>query len=150
VTGSLITVAAGDFTIGTTYRIIIHVTKSASGTANIVLIVRLGTSGSTSDTNISGFITLPGGTAVADTGIIDLFMVFKTVGGAGSVSYVVNLTHNLTTTGLWNTATQTLIGSFTAGTGGSTTTATKIGLSYNGGTSASHTLNVLKAELYRP
>lgn len=101
-TGSKITVPQGKLRIGTVLRWRISLSKTAAGTAANTFIVRLGTLGTISDAAILTF-TLPVGTAVIDTGEIDITM---TIRGPLSASCVAQglfmMVHNLSATGLAN------------------------------------------------
>jgi hypothetical protein len=84
------------------------------------------------------------GTAVVDEAFIEVYAVFRTIGATASVQCGATLNKNaLTTTGFISSPTGVAKSVGTA----NTTTATKVGLSYNGGASASHTINLVQAEL---
>ena len=131
--------------VGTTYKLIFDVTKSAAGTATPILTIRTGTAGSTADTSRCAF-TFGAGTAAADTGLFEAIVVFRSVGGTTSavIQGITRLTSNLTTTGLSNAKKAIPV---TSGGFDSTTASLGIGASYNGGTSASHTVQLVHAEL---
>ena len=131
--------------VGTTYRLIFDVTKTAAGTATPIITIRTGTLGTTSDTSRCAF-TFGAGTAIADTGIFEVICTFRTVGAstAAVIQGISRLTSNLTTTGLSNAKKAVVVTS----TGFDSTTANLgIGASYNGGTSASHAVQLVRAEL---
>lgn len=131
--------------VGTTYKLWFDVTKTAAGTATPIITVRMGTAGTTADTSRVAF-TFGAGTAVADTGIFEVIVTFRSVGsGTSAVAQgIAQLTSNLTTTGLSNAVKARA----TTSSGFDSTTANLgIGVSYNGGTSASHTVNLVRAEL---
>lgn len=130
---------------GTAYKLTFDVTKTAAGTATPIITLRTGTTGSTADTSRCVF-TFGAGTAAVDTGIFEVMAVFRSAGSGTSavIQGICWLTSNLTTTGLSNAvkARATTSAGFD-----STTALLGIGVSYNGGASASHTVNLVKAEL---
>lgn len=150
---SLVTVPAGAIAVNSVYHCLIQITKTAAGTLSGPLTFRCGTLGTTGDTGFA-VMAQQTGTAAADTGLIDVFVLFGAPSASSTVRSLTNLVHNGTSTGLWNTGTlQFIVGSLSSSgaTTFNTTTATKLGLSYNAGAaSVSHTLTVLKAEFIRP
>jgi hypothetical protein len=147
-TGSTITVNAGDFTVGTTYHCSFDMAKTGAGTAGIIISIRVGTAGTTADTAVQT-ITFGAQTAVADTGTFDVYVNFRAVGASATVSSVGRLTHSSGgATGLITTPSATISNS-TSSTF-SSTSATKIGISFNGGTSFSGTNNTVQADLHQP
>jgi hypothetical protein len=117
------------------------VSKTAAGTAAPVLSVRVGTAGTTADTARLTF-TFGAGTAAADRGEIELEALVTAIGASAVLRGKLNLTSNLTTTGLSNAvkALQVTSSAFDI-----TPANTLIGLSWNGGTSASHTIEYVGA-----
>lgn len=99
-TGSKITVPVGKLRVGTVLRWRISLSKTAAGTAANTFIVRLGTNGTIADAAILTF-TLPVGTAVIDTGEIDITV---TIRGPLSASCIAQglfaMVHSLSATGL--------------------------------------------------
>lgn len=144
-TGSNVAIPSGYPVVGTAYRLIFDVVKSAAGTATPILTVRVGTAGSTADTARLTF-TFGAGTAAADTGVLEVLAVFRTVGSGTSavLQGQARLTTNLATTGLSNAGKARQV---TSGGFDSTVANLIIGASYNGGTSASHTVQLVRAEL---
>lgn len=131
--------------VGTTYKLTFDVTKTAAGTATPIINIKLGTAGTTSDTTRCTF-TFGAGTTVIDSGIFEVICTFRTVGGTTNavIQGVSKLTNNLTTTGISNAV--KAVFSTSAGFD-STVTSLGIGASYNAGTSASHTIQLVRAEL---
>lgn len=148
--GSKITIAAGDVVVGSTYHAVINIVKTAAGTNSGPLTLRFGTLGTTSDASIAVLMGAQTGTGVVDTGTIELWVTFTAVGASASVRYTVNLLHNNATAGLWTTASNVTNGTPAQSSTFNSTTGTMIGLSYNGGTSAAHTVYVLRAQLSKP
>lgn len=130
--------------VGTAYALRFDVVKTAAGTVAPVLTVRIGTAGTTSDAAICTF-TWGSGTAAADTGVIDVLCVFRTV-GAGTSAVLqgqAQLVSNLTTTGLSNAVKALQVTS----SGFNSTTGTVVGASWNGGASASHKIELVRASV---
>jgi hypothetical protein len=141
-TGS--SVPLGTPVVGTTYILTFDVTKTAAGTATPIVTVRVGTAGTTSDTSRCAF-TFSAGTAATDTGTFTVTCTFRTVGsGTSAVLQGRAQLDSQPTTGL-----SSLIHSVQTTGGGfdSTVANSIIGASYNGGTSASHTVQLVTAEI---
>jgi hypothetical protein len=144
-TGSSINIPSGAPYVGTTYHLIFDVVKTAVGTATPILTLRIGTLGTTGDTARCTF-TFGAGTAAADTGQFEIWASFRTVGSGTSAVLAgrADLTSNLQTTGLSNAV--KCVTSISSGFD-STTASSIIGVSYNGGASAVHTVQLVRAEL---
>lgn len=128
------------------YRCLIDVAKTNAGTATPILIVRIGTNGSTSDAAALTF-TFNNGTAATDVATFEVFLTFRTVGS--STSAVVQGTARIVksvgaVTGFVNTVSQVL--QVTSAGFDSTVASTIIGISLNGGTSASWTIQNVQSE----
>lgn len=142
-----ITFPAGSLTAGTTYKGKIYITKTAAGTAGMIINIRIGTLGTNSDALIFNG-TMAAGTAVADTGTIEWVWILRTTGASATSEIQLTLMHNATTTGLWNTgAIPITVGSPTACTTFNSATPTKIGITITGGTSFAGTIDVASSEL---
>lgn len=148
-TGSAITVNAGDFTVGTSYRCIFDMAKTG-GTATPIVTIRVGTAGTTADAAVQT-ITWAAGTNVADTGMFEVMVNFRAVGASATVASYGRCSHNLASTGLTSTgaAGNGTISNSTSSTFNSTA-ATKIGISFNGGASFGGTNNVVQTFLNQP
>lgn len=146
-TGSAITIPASRLIAKTMYRCRFSVSKTGAGVATPIISPRIGTAGTTADT-ARGAITFAAQTAVADEGLVEVFVTFRTVGsGTTAVTRVVGtLSHRLSITGLSTDVT----GMKTAASAGfdSTVAGLIIGLSVNGGTSAAWTVELVQAELF--
>jgi hypothetical protein len=148
IAGSNVTVAAGDFKAKGQYHCVFDMTKSA-GTGAIVISVRAGTLGTTGDTAQLTF-TFGAGTSVADTGVFDVFVTWRTVGSGTSavIQGVCRAQKNAaTTTGLWNNTGTDLVIVATTSSGFASNTFTNIGLSFNGGTAFAGTGTLVQATL---
>jgi hypothetical protein len=145
--GSNISIPSGYPRVGTLYHASFDVSKTAAGTATPIIVLRIGTLGTTADTAICTF-TFSAGTAAADLGIIEVWGLFRTV-GAGTSAVVqgrAETRHGLSaTTGLISLVSQTL--QVTSGGFDSTIANTIIGLSVNGGASAAWTVQLVESEL---
>lgn len=149
-TGSLITLPAGALTIGTIYRCWFDMSKTAAGTLAFTITIRIGTLGTTGDTSVFAFAyPAPSGTLVVDNGKFEVLFTVRTIGASATSACTTNgWKLSSTVTGLWGTvATQTLIGTPSAGNAFNATTATKIGLSVNGQTNFAGTVQQVIAEL---
>jgi hypothetical protein len=135
--------ALGAPRIGRAYHWRLIISKTAAGLATPILTVRVGTAGSTADTARLTF-TWGAGTAAADRGEIELDAAFQSVGSGTSAVLrgKANWTTNLTTTGLSNAVKALQV---TSSGFDSTVANSIIGLSYNGGTSAVHTIEYVSA-----
>ena len=119
--------------------------KTAAGVATPIIIVRMGTNGTTADAAILTF-TFLAQTAVADIGRFEIDITFRTVGTGTSavVQGSASLVHSLATTGLGTLAVKVLQ---VTSSGFNSSTVTKIGVSVNGGASAAWTVQLVQAEL---
>lgn len=133
----------GPLRIGRLYHWRFIVSKTAAGIATPILTVRVGTAGTTADAARLTF-TWGAGTAAADRGEIELDVKFTAIGGGTSaiLKGKANWTTNLQTTGLTNGVKALKVDSSGFD---STVAGSVIGLSYNGGTSAVHTVEDLNA-----
>lgn len=132
---------------GMIYEATFDVAKTNVGTATPIITVRIGTAGTTSDTGRLTF-TFGAGTAAADTGEFKVHAMFRTVGSGTSAVLQgrSRLVSNLATTGLSNAVKALQV---TSSGFDSTGTSQIIGLSYNGGASAVHTVQLVEASLYQ-
>ena len=148
VTGSSIAIPAGRLQAKSMYRCIINVVRTnASGTAAPAINIRFGTNGTTADTS-RGTLTWSAQTGVADEGIFEVWSTFRTVGSGTSavLQSLGRLTHRLSVTGLGTGVSEPEIA--TSGGFDSTVASSIIGLSLNGGTSATWTVSLVQAELF--
>jgi hypothetical protein len=143
--GSMVVMPSGGPEVGSTYRCVFSVSKTAVGTAAPVVTLRTGLTATTSDTSRIAF-TFGAGTTAADVGIFEVIVSFRSVGTgtAAVLQGMARLTSNLAATGLSSTI--KAVATTSAGFD-STTAGTLMGLSYNGGTSAVHTVTMVRAEL---
>jgi hypothetical protein len=147
--GSCITIpTAGGWQVGTQYRLIFDLIKTAAGTAAFTITIRLGTAGTTSDAALIT-LTFGAGTAAADTGLFEVLITFRTVGSgtAAVLRGLARCTHALSATGLISTGASGCGIVLGASGGFDSSTQTKIGVSINGGTSFSGTCTMVQAEL---
>lgn len=102
ITNSAIAVPTAKLRIGSWFRYRVWINKTAAGTVALVLLVKLGTLGTTGDTTLFT-LTLGVGTAVADSGWFDLWIVCRgPLSAAGIFQLEGNFDHSLATTGLNN------------------------------------------------
>jgi hypothetical protein len=150
--GSSVTInTAGAWRAGGAYHLIFDMAKSAAGTGTPVLTVRMGTLGTTADF-AALTITFPAGTAAIDTGIFELWVNFRSVGSGTSavIQGVAEVRHNNTNTGLVVTGTGSTEVVLGTSAGFNSSTATVLGVSFNGGTSFSGTNTLCQAQLIMP
>lgn len=144
-TGSNVSIPSGAPYVGTIYRMTFDVVKTAAGTATPIITIRIGTAGTTADTARLTF-TFAAGTAAVDTGRFEVEALFRTVGATTTAVLQgrANLVNNLTTTGISNAVKALQV---TSSGFDSTVASSIIGASYNGGASAAHTVQLVRAEL---
>ncbi len=146
--GSALTIpVAGAWAVGTICKWQFDMVKTGAGTATPILIVRMGTLGTTGDAAIAT-LTWAAGTAAVDTGVFDVAAVFRTVGsGTSAVIQVMGrCTHHLAATGLTTTGASGTGIILATSAGFNSTTQTIIGLSFNGGASFSGTNTYVYAD----
>lgn len=146
--GSSIAQPAGGWVAGGRYSCVFDMVKTAAGTAQFTVTLRIGTGGTTSDASICSF-AFAAGTAAADTGTFEVYAHFRSVGGgaAAVVAGVCYCSHALAATGLISTGASGAGQIQTTSSGfDSTIPNTIIGLSVNGGASFSGTNKVVEAE----
>lgn len=144
--GSSIQVLAGSWKVKTIYKLKFDMAKTAAGVAAFTLILRMGTSGSSTDAAILT-LSFAAGTALADTGLFEFDILFRAVGASAVVQGVVICGHHLAATGLITTGasgTGIILGTSAAF---SSTLATFIGVSINGGSLFAGTCTTVSAEL---
>lgn len=147
--GSNIAIPTGGFVQGARYICRFDMVKTAAGTAQFTVVLRIGVAGATTDAAILTF-AFAAGTAAADTGMFEVDAYFRSV-GASTAAVVVGAcvcNHALAATGLVSTGASGN-GQLAVVSSGfdSTTASTIIGLSVNGGTSFSGTNTLVLAEL---
>lgn len=144
--GSSIAIPSSGLRVGSRYRLLFDVTKTAAGVATPAINIRVGTAGTTADTSRAA-MTFPAQTAVVDSGSFEIDVVARTVGSGTSavLQGFARLRHGLAATGL-----STSGGPIVVNTGGgfdSTVANSIIGASVNGGASAAWTIQLVAAEL---
>lgn len=98
INGSALKIPIDKLKIGSCFRWIFNVTKTAAGAGPSIYDISFGTTGTTADTAIISF-TKPPGTAVVDEGLIIICATIRTIGTTGVAVATFNLTHNLASTG---------------------------------------------------
>jgi hypothetical protein len=143
-TGSDVTIAPARLQARSFYRCKFNIVKSAAGATTPVVQVRMGTTGTLTDT-AQIIANLATQTAVADEGKIEVLVNFRAVGASTIIQAEVTLWHRLTTTGLSATAsfTSTLVTSAAF----NSTTFTKIGVCVNPSTNATWTIDLVQADM---
>lgn len=143
--GSDIAIPNGKLKLGTVYTIKFNVVKTAAGTAAPAIAIRIGSAGTTAD-SIRSTLTFASQTAVIDEGVFEIDVVFRATGTLSTIQSLGRLIHRLVTTGLNNTAVNTVVLN-TSGTFDTTPSNQIIGVSINPGASAAWTVTVVTASL---
>ena len=147
--GSNIAMPTGGFLAGARYRCMFDLVKTAAGTAQLTITLRIGVAGTTADAAILSF-AFAAGTAAVDSGVVTIDAYFRTVGSGTSAVMVGEcfVNHALAATGLISTGASGF-GQLNVVSSGfdSTVAASIIGLSVNGGASFSGTNNMVRASL---
>lgn len=148
ITGSLLAIPPQGFQVGTTYRWTIFASKTSSaGTASRSFFVRIGTTGTTSDTAVAT-ITSGAGTAATDAGVFIITMTIVTLGATAAAVCQFWMTHNGNTAG-WST-TPSQASTATMATFNSTTAQQFISVSITTGASETATINACMCEVVKP
>lgn len=146
--GSAIALGAGGPVVGTRYKLVFDMVKTAAGVAAFTLNVRLGTLGTTADASLLS-LAFAAGTAAVDSGRFELDVVFRTVGSgtAAVVAALLSCDHALAATGLISTGASGHGQVVGVSSGFNSTTANLImGVSINGGASFAGTCTFVAAE----
>lgn len=145
-TNSSITTPTSGLRVGTVYRWRVIATKTAAGTAASSFLIKLGTNGTTADTTLAT-LTVPAGTAVADTAWFDILVTIRGPLGASAIAQCsLTMQHNLSATG-WSTI-PTVVVTATSPTFNSATSGLIMGLAFTAGTAVAATMVQVTAEAY--
>ncbi len=146
VTGSSVAIPSTGLQVGTRYHMVFEASKTAAGVATPILNVRFGTNGTTADT-ARCTLTFSAQTAATDTGTFEVWVTFRTIGSGTSavMQCVGQRRHGASITGFGTLVSQTI--KATSAGFDSTVANSIIGVSANGGTSASWTISLVQAEL---
>jgi hypothetical protein len=128
----------------TMFRWTISASKTAAGVATPIYSIRIGANRTTGDTARLQ-ITGPAQTAAADTAVIDIIAVVRSVSASGVIQGTIYLSHNNAATGFANNDASVVEGT-SAAFDNSALGGSYIGLSINGGASASWTITQVRAE----
>ncbi len=147
-TNSGLVIPSSSMLVGMFWEWIIVATKTAAGTAAPVWQIRIGAAQTTADTSRLS-ITTAAQTAAADTARFRVLTTCRSVGASGVIQGLVHIQHNLAATGFANTpAGFNLVEGTSAGFSNEALGGQFIGLSINGGASASWTINQVTGRLY--
>jgi len=142
--GSSIAIPQHLLQAGATFKWRIGMTKTGAGVAAPTWNVRVGVNGTTADASRLLF-TGPAQTAVIDAGLVEITAVLRNIGAAGVLAGILELNHNLATTGFATSQCPTLQ---TTSAGFDTTVANLIvGISVNPGSAGVWTHQVVIAEM---
>jgi len=145
--GSGIVVNAGAWKAQTIYRCIFTGTKTGDA-SNVVINIRLGNTGTTSDASVCSF-TFAAGTTVTDTGRFEVVATFRTVGSGTSavVQGWAGCSHAFASTGFTATGNAGYGLILTTSSGFDSTTQTHIGISAAWGATPAVTVRQVQARL---
>lgn len=129
------------------YRLRFEVVKTAAGTATAVMVFRVGTAGSTADTTRLTFTFPSAQTAAVDNMVCELMVNFRAIGASCVMAGTLSLIRSNTTTGFLSTSATPLTLIKVTSSSFDITAQSKMGLSINGGTSASWTISTVQSEL---
>src|SRR5262245_21562241 len=149
--GASIVIPSGRLQAKSMYHCVFNVVKTAAGVATPIINIRFGTGGVVGDTS-RGTLTFSAQSGVIDEGVFEIWAVFRTVGSGttATLQTLGQLSHRLgygtAGTGLSVVGSESEV----AISGGfdSTVANSVIGLSVNGGSSASWTVSLVQAELF--
>lgn len=144
-TGSAITLPSGGLTTGTLVTWRIYASKTNAGTAASTLQLRVGTNGTTSDTQRCSNFSTGTATAAYDGATITITAYATAGGSSATLNCSMTLTHQLASGGFANTNTPMVQVYNTATSFNSTTSGTKMGIAFNAGTSS--VITVQKVEV---
>lgn len=142
IAGTNLQFAAGELQVGSRFRWVFDVTKTAAGTAASTIDICLGTLGTTGDTARVSFAK-PAGTAVIDNGRFVIEGTVRAVGASCVIAGHMEMTHNLNATGL---ATIPAVNVTTISSAFSSATATNIGVCITTGAADAYTIQMVTAE----
>lgn len=146
--GSSIVIPAGGPIVGTVYRCKFDMVKTAAGVAAFTVNVRYGTAGTVADASILA-LAFAVGTAVADTGLFEINLHFRTVGSgtAAVIVATIKCDHHLAATGLITTGASGY-GQVTSVSAGfdSTPAGSILGISVNGGAAFAGTNTIVETD----
>jgi hypothetical protein len=143
-TGSNIVIPAGKLQVGTLFRWMFTMTKTAAGVAASTVDIAFGTAGTTADVARVSF-TKPAGTAVADEATCIVWCIIRAVGASGVFASQFHMSHNLAATG--HAVIPTVdVNAISAGF--DMTTVSNIGLCITTGAADAITIQLVQAEVW--
>lgn len=147
--GSSIAIPNSSLKVNSRYKLKFAMTKTAAGTASLIIRVRFGTGGSTGDTALLTFTAPTAQTAHIDTAIFDVDVTFRTV-GAGTNAVIagrVSSGKDNTTANRGHFTVAAYVAQAVSAGFDSTVSNSIIGVSYNGGTNYVGTCELVAAQL---
>ncbi len=143
-TGSALAVPGHLLQAGAIFRWKVVATKTA-GTGAPVIIIKVGTLGTTGDTSRVTFTQAASGTSATDTGVWDIEAVLRNTGASGVLVGSLQMAHVLAATGFSTLDHNAML---VVSSGFDTTTAALIvGLTFNHGTAGAGNIELVTAEL---
>jgi hypothetical protein len=142
-TGSNITIPSYGMQVGQLYQWVVGIEKTGAGTGAITTTVRIGTGASTSDTSRAALVQTVAQTATASVTVVNIYVFVRTVSASGVLVAYMDIGGNSGSTTGWGDGDRIVSATFdNSALGG-----TYIGLSLNGNTSASYTIDMVKGWL---
>lgn len=142
-TGSNITIPSFGMQVGQLYQWVVGIEKTNAGTTALVATVRLGTNGTVADTSRAALTQTVAQTATASVTMMSVYVFVRTVSASGVLVAHLDIGGNSGTTTGWGDGDRIVSSTFdNSAVGGQ-----QIGLSLNGGTSASYTIDLVKGWL---
>lgn len=142
-TGSNITIPSFGMQVGQLYQWVVGVEKTAAGTGAITMTVRIGTNATTADTSRAALVQTVAQTATASVTTMRVYAFVRTVSASGVIIGQLDVGGNSGTTTGWGDGDRIVSSTFD-----NTALAGQfIGLSLNGNTSASYTIDLVKGWL---
>jgi hypothetical protein len=146
ITGSDIAVPPAGLRVGTQFRWIFEVSKTAAGTAARSFFLKIGTLGTTADATILTFTSTSAPTAAVDEGRIEIIVTIRAIGAAaGTAKGSLELKHNGNTVGLASVPVH-IISPAVSATFNSTTAGLKVGIAVTTGAAEVLTFQQVFAE----
>ena len=142
--GTNVSFPVGALRSGTIIKWTFDMSKTAAGKDSSTIDIAFGTTGTTADTARVSF-TKPAGTAVADNGLFTIELLVRSTGLSGQVVGHLNMTHNLSTTGL---AKIPAVNATVVSAVFDMSALTNISVCFKSGTSDAYTVQLVKSELF--
>lgn len=144
-TNSDIIIPSFGLQVGSQFKWLVSMSKTAASTATPIYSLRFGTLRTTSDTARLA-LTGPAQTAAADVGVLTIIVRVTSIGASGVIQGSINIDHNGAATGFANNNASGVEATSSGFDMTAMNAGTYIGLSVNGGASASWTITQVLTE----